>query len=84
MIRRKYFEELGKKYDAKIESQEELKKYTNIFAIFSKGIIGYEIYKNEKYFFFIFFIPYRLFNNIYKAYIVNPGKPHTSALVSTN
>jgi hypothetical protein len=29
------------------ESQEIFKKYTGIFAISSKGVIGYEVYKKE-------------------------------------
>jgi hypothetical protein len=45
MIRRKYYEELGKRCVVKTESQEVLKKYTGIFAISSKGVIGYEVYK---------------------------------------
>jgi len=31
----------------KTESQEVFKKYTGIFAISSKGVIGYEVYKKE-------------------------------------
>ena len=45
MIRRKCYEELGKRCVVKTESQEVFKKYTGIFAICSKGVIGYEIYK---------------------------------------
>ena len=45
MIRRKCYEELGKRCVVKTESQEVFKKYTGIFAISSKGIIGYEVYK---------------------------------------
>ena len=45
MIRRKCYEELGKRCVVKTESQEVFKKYTGIFAISSKGVIGYEIYK---------------------------------------
>ena len=29
----------------KTESQEVFKKYTGIFAISSKGVLGYEVYK---------------------------------------
>ena len=47
MIRRKCYEELGKRCVVKTESQEVFKKYTGIFAISSKGVIGYEIYKIE-------------------------------------
>ena len=47
MIRRKCDEELGKRCVVKTESQEIFKKYTGIFAISSKGVIGYEIYKKE-------------------------------------
>ena len=45
MIRRKCYEELGKRCVVKTESQEVFKKYTGIFAISSEGVIGYEIYK---------------------------------------
>ena len=48
MIRRKCYEELGKRCVIKTESQEVFKKYTGIFAISSKGIIGYEVYKREE------------------------------------
>ena len=41
MIRRKCYEELGKRCVVKTESQEVFKKYTGIFAICSKGVIGY-------------------------------------------
>ena len=44
MIRRKCYEELGKRCIVKTESQEVFKKYTGIFAISSKGVIGYEVY----------------------------------------
>ena len=47
MIRRKCYEELGKRCVVKTESQEVFKKYTGIFAISSKGVIGYEVYKKE-------------------------------------
>ena len=40
MIRRKCYEELGKRCVVKTESQEVFKKYTGIFAICSKGVIG--------------------------------------------
>ncbi len=45
MVRRKCYEELGKRCVVKTESQEVFKKYTGIFAISSKGVIGYEVYK---------------------------------------
>jgi transposase len=45
MIRRKCYEELGKRCVVKTEGQEVFKKYTWIFVISSKGIIGYEVYK---------------------------------------
>ena len=45
MIRRKCYEELGKRCVVKTESQEVFKKYTGIFAISSKGVVGYEVYK---------------------------------------
>ena len=45
MIKRKCYEELGKRWVVKTESQEVFKKYTGIFAISSKGVIGYEVYK---------------------------------------
>ena len=45
MIRKKCYEELGKRCVVKTESQEVFKKYTGIFAISSKGVIGYEVYK---------------------------------------
>jgi hypothetical protein len=48
MIRRKCYEELGKRCVVKTESQEVFKKYTGIFAISSKGVIGYEVYKREE------------------------------------
>ena len=41
MIRRKCYEELGKRCVVKTESQEVFKKYTGIFAISSEGVIGY-------------------------------------------
>ena len=41
MIRRKCYEELEKRCVVKTESQEVFKKYTGIFAISSKGVIGY-------------------------------------------
>ena len=45
MIRRKCYEELGKRCIIKTENQEVFKKYTGIFAISTKGLIGYEVYK---------------------------------------
>jgi len=47
MIRRKCYEELGKRCVVKTESQEVFKKYTGIFAISSNGVIGYDVYKKE-------------------------------------
>ena len=41
MIRRKCYEELGKRCVVKTESQEVFKKYTGIFAISSKGVKDY-------------------------------------------
>jgi len=40
MIRNKCYEEIGKRCVVKTESQEVFKKYTCIFAICSKGVIG--------------------------------------------
>jgi hypothetical protein len=45
MIRRKCYEELGKRCVVKTESQEVFKKYTGIFAISTKGVVGYDVYK---------------------------------------
>ena len=45
MIRRKCYEELGKRCVVKTESQEVFKKYTGIFAISTKGVIAYRVYK---------------------------------------
>ena len=39
MIRRKCYEELGKRCIVKTESQEVFKKYTGIFGISTKGVI---------------------------------------------
>ena len=39
------YEELGKRCVVKTEGQEVFKKYTGIFAISSKGIIRYDVYK---------------------------------------
>ncbi len=47
MIRRKCYEELDKRCVVKTESQEVFKKYTGIFAISTKSVIGYEMYKRE-------------------------------------
>jgi hypothetical protein len=44
MIRRKCYEELGKRCVVKTESQEVFKKYTGIFAISTKGVLGWELY----------------------------------------
>jgi hypothetical protein len=40
MIRRKCYEELS-------ESQKVFKKYIGIFAIYTKNVIGYELYKRR-------------------------------------
>ena len=45
MIRRKCYEELGKMCVVKTESQEVFKNIPGIFAISSKGVIGYEVHK---------------------------------------
>ena len=45
MIRRKCYEELGKRCVVKTENQESIQKIYCIFAISSKGVIGYEVYK---------------------------------------
>jgi len=45
MIRIKCYEELGKRCVVKTESQEVFKKYIGIFAISSKDVIVYEVYK---------------------------------------
>ena len=42
---RKCYEEFGKRCIVKTKSQEVFKKHTGIFAISSKGIIGYKVYK---------------------------------------
>ena len=47
MIRRKCYEELEKMCVVKTESQEVFKKLHCIFAICSKGVIGYEYIKRE-------------------------------------
>ena len=44
-MKRKCYEELGKRCVVKTESQEVFKKYTGIFAISTNGVIGYEVYK---------------------------------------
>ena len=49
MIRRKCYEELGKRCVVKTDSQEVFKKYTGIFAISLKGVIRHEIYKKRRY-----------------------------------
>ena len=43
MIRRNCYEELGKRYVVKPESQEVFKKYTRIFAISLKDFIRLEV-----------------------------------------
>ena len=45
MIRSKCYEELGKRCVVKTESQEVFKKYTGIFAISTKGVIGMKCIK---------------------------------------
>ena len=47
MIRRKCYEELGKRCVVKTESQEVFKKYTGIFAISTKGVLGWELYEKS-------------------------------------
>ena len=42
-------EEIGKRCLVKTESKEVFKKYTGIFAIYSKGVIGCEVYKKRRY-----------------------------------
>ena len=50
MIKRKCYEELGKRCIVKTKSQEVFKKYTGIFVISSKDVIDYKVYKKgEKY-----------------------------------
>ena len=43
-VRKHCYETIGKKCVIKTHSQEVFKKYTGIFAISTKGVIGYEIY----------------------------------------
>ena len=43
-IRKHCYETIGKRCTIKTTSQEVFKKYTGIFAITTKGVIGYEIY----------------------------------------
>ena len=43
-IRKHCYETIGKRCTIKTTSQEEFKKYTGIFDITTKGVIGYEIY----------------------------------------
>lgn len=43
-VRKHCYETIGKKCMIKTHSQEVFKKYTGIFAITTKGVIGYEIY----------------------------------------
>ena len=45
MIRRKCYEDLGKRCVVKTHSQEVFKKYTGIFAISTLGVVGCEIYR---------------------------------------
>ena len=45
MIRRKCYEELGKRCIVKTESQEVFKKYTGIFAISVNGVIHWDLYE---------------------------------------
>lgn len=44
-VRKHCYEEIGKRCVIKTNNQDVFKKYTGIFAISSKGCIGYEIYK---------------------------------------
>ena len=43
-VRKHCYETIGKRCVIKTHSQEVFKKYTGIFAITTKGVIGYEIY----------------------------------------
>ena len=43
-VRKHCYETIGKRCVIKTHSQEVFKKYTWIFAISTKGVIGYEIY----------------------------------------
>jgi len=43
-VRKHCYETIGKRCVIKTHSQEVFKKYTGIFAISTKGVIGYEIY----------------------------------------
>lgn len=43
--RKHCYEEIGKRCTIKTTSQEVFKKFTGIFAISTKGVIGYDIYK---------------------------------------
>ena len=43
-IRKHCYETIGKRCTIKTTSLEVFKKYTGIFAITTKGVIGYEIY----------------------------------------
>ena len=42
--RKHCYEKIGKRCTVKTDNQEVFKKYTGIFAISTKGVIGYEIY----------------------------------------
>lgn len=44
-VRNKCYSELGKRCVIKTQSQEVFKKYTAIFAIYTKGVIGWTLYE---------------------------------------
>ena len=44
-VRKHCYEKIGKRCIIKTKDQEVFKKYTAIFAINNRGLIGYEIYK---------------------------------------
>ena len=41
------YNEIGKRCVIKTQSQEVFKKYTGIFAIYTKGVLGWELYKKS-------------------------------------
>ena len=47
-MRKHCYNELGKRCVIKTNNQEVFKKYTGIFAISTKGVIGYEIYEKGR------------------------------------
>ena len=47
-MRKHCYETIGKICTIKKTSQEVFKKYTDIFAITTKGVIGYEIYDKDE------------------------------------